>query len=74
MNTALKANFESTKREIYRDELNFAEFPLASLADHIPKDLKTLTFNDTIIDKSINKPVTRKLTIAASDQYGLQGH
>ncbi|HMO19188.1 MAG TPA: replication initiator protein A [Oligoflexia bacterium] len=62
---------ENSKAERFKDELNFAEFPLASLADHVPNNQKTLTFNDTIIDKSLNKPVTRKLTIMASDQYGL---
>jgi len=71
MNTALKASFESTKREIYRDELNFAEFPLASLSTSLPKDQKTLEFTDEIFDKSKNQKVTRKLTITASDKYGL---
>lgn len=61
----------NTKAERFKDELNFAEFPLGSLADHVPADQKTLTFNDTIIDRSANKPVTRKLTITASDHYGL---
>lgn len=61
----------NSKAERFKDELNFAEFPLASLADHVPAEQKTLTFNDTIIDKSANKPVTRKLTITASDEYGL---
>lgn len=60
-----------TKAESFKDELNLAEFPLASLADHVPADQKTLTFKDTIFDKGANKPVTRKLTIAASDKYGL---
>jgi hypothetical protein len=61
----------NSKAEKFKDELNFAEFPLASLADHVPAEQKTLTFNDTIIDRGANKPVTRKLTITASDQYGL---
>jgi hypothetical protein len=62
---------ESNKAEKYKDELNFAEFPLASLADHVPAEQKTLTFVDTIFDQGSNKPVTRKLTITASDKYGL---
>lgn len=62
---------ESNKAERFKDELNFAEFPLASLADHVPNDQKTLTFVDTIFDQGSNQPVTRKLTISASDQYGL---
>src|ERR1051326_5963426 len=55
----------------YRDELNFAEFPLAALSDSVPDGQKTLVFSDTIFDRSRNAPVTRKLTITASDEYGL---
>jgi hypothetical protein len=55
----------------YRDELNFAEFPLGALGDHVPKGQKTLEFTDTIFDSGQKKPVTRKLTISASDKYGL---
>src|SRR5580698_5518248 len=62
---------ESSGRETYRDELNFAEFPLASLSTSLPKDQKTLEFTDEIFDKSLNKRVQRKLTITASDKYGL---
>ncbi len=55
----------------YRDELNFAEFPLAALADTIPSGQKTLVYTDTIFDRGRNEPVNRKLTITASDEYGL---
>ena len=55
----------------YRDELNFAEFPIASVADRIPASQKTLTFTDTIFDQSRNARVSRKLTISGSDHYGL---
>lgn len=55
----------------YRDELNFAEFPIASVADRIPSSQKTLTFTDTIFDQSRNARVSRKLTISGSDHYGL---
>jgi hypothetical protein len=58
-------------RERYRDELNFAEFPLASVSNSLPKGQKTLEFTDKIFDKSRNQYVTRKLTITASDKYGL---
>ncbi|MEO8096059.1 MAG: replication initiator protein A [Acidobacteriota bacterium] len=61
----------ASRRESYRDELNFAEFPLASLSTSLPKDQKTLEFTDEIFDKSVNKRVQRKLTITASDKYGL---
>ncbi len=62
---------EPASREGYRDELNFAEFPLASLSSTLPKGVKTLEFSDKIFDKSRNDHVTRKLTITASDKYGL---
>lgn len=55
----------------FRDELNFAEFPIASVADRIPASQKTLTFADTIFDQSRNARVSRKLTISGSDNYGL---
>src|SRR5712691_24001 len=59
------------QREYYRDELNFAEFPLASVSTSLPKGQKTLEFTDEIFDKARNERVTRKLTITASDKYGL---
>jgi len=62
---------ETSPRESYRDELNFAEFPLASLTTTIPKGQKTLEFTDEIFDKARNERVTRKLTITASDKFGL---
>ena len=63
---------ETTARvEKFKDELNFAEFPLATLTEHVSGEQKTLTFVDTIFDQGSNKPVTRKLTITASDEYGL---
>lgn len=55
----------------YRDELNFAEFPLASLSDRVPQGQKTLVFTDSVFDQGRRQTVTRKLTISASDEYGL---
>jgi hypothetical protein len=52
-----------------RDDMNLAEFPLASLDDRLPKDQKTLVFEDQIRVKG--EHVTRRLTISASDKYGL---
>src|SRR5437764_11480636 len=71
MNALPERNGQQQSREIYRDELNFAEFPLASLSTSLPKDQKTLEFTDEIFDKSMNKRVQRKLTITASDKFGL---
>jgi hypothetical protein len=61
----------TTSREVYRDELNFAEFPLASVSTKLPKGQKTLEFTDEIFDKARNERIARKLTITASDKYGL---
>lgn len=55
----------------FRDELNFAEFPIASVSDRISSSQKTLTFADSIFDQSRNARVSRKLTISGSDNYGL---
>src|SRR3954454_18091550 len=71
MNAVPKHREVSSARESYRDELNFAEFPLASLSNSLPDGQKTLEFTDEIFDKSVNKRVKRKLTITASDKYGL---
>src|SRR3954447_15592512 len=71
MNALPERSDQQHSREFYRDELNFAEFPLASISTSLPKDQKTLEFTDEIFDKSVNKRVTRKLTITASDKYGL---
>lgn len=54
-----------------RDELNLAEFPLAVLTDRVPSGQKTLMFADTIWDKQAGQTVVRRLTISASDRYGL---
>ena len=55
----------------YRDELNFAEFPIASVSDTIADNQKTLEFSDEIFDPSTGTNVTRTLTITAADKFGL---
>lgn len=55
----------------FRDELNFAEFPIAAVADTVAENVKTLEFTDEIFDPSTNKPVTRTLVITAADKFGL---
>lgn len=54
-----------------RDELNLAEFPIASLSSRPASGQKTLHFEDRIWDKGLGRHVTRKLTITASDHFGL---
>ncbi|MDB6136911.1 MAG: Replication initiator protein [Verrucomicrobiales bacterium] len=54
-----------------KDELNLAEFPLSSISDRLDPDQKTMVFEDRIYDERRGEVITRKLTITASDQYGL---
>jgi hypothetical protein len=54
----------------YRDEMNFAEFPLALLGAPSPGQ-KTLEFSDKIFDYKRESWITRKLTISASDRSSL---
>jgi hypothetical protein len=61
----------AVENAVGRDELNLAEFPLAALADRAPKGQKTLVFEDTVWDKRAQQRVVRRLTISASDSYGL---
>ena len=54
-----------------RDELNLAEFPLSALASRPSPGQKTLVFQDTIRDRSTGQDVTRRLTVTASERFGL---
>jgi hypothetical protein len=54
-----------------RDEMNFAEFPLALLTDRPPADLKTYEVEDQIFDDRRGQLVSRKLVITSSDKYGI---
>ena len=54
-----------------KDEMNLAEFPLTTLADRVPRGCKTLVFEDCIFDKGQRQQVARRLTISASDKFGL---
>ena len=54
-----------------RDELNLAEFPITLLADRAPEGQKTLVFQDKIYDEGEGKVISRKVTVTASDRFGL---
>lgn len=60
----------ATQLKACRDELNFAEFPLAALGP-VPDGTKTLVFEDPLYDPSRGKVIDRRVTISASDSYGL---
>ena len=61
---------EEGRPEAYRDELNFAEFPLAQLGPRHGGQT-CLVFSDTVFDRGLGREVTRKLTISPSLRYGL---
>jgi plasmid replication initiation protein len=54
-----------------RDEMNMAEFPIACLTSRPDKTVKTLQFEDRIWDRSRGGWTARRLTISASEKYGL---
>src|SRR4051812_38455362 len=55
-----------------KDEMNFAEFPIALVTDRTDKSKeKTLRFEDQVYDVSKGQYITRSLVITASDAYGL---
>jgi hypothetical protein len=57
------------KARYWRDEMNLAEFPLASLGSTAAAD--ELTFTDTVFDRGTRKSVTRTITVSPSKSYGL---
>ena len=54
-----------------RDELNLAEFPIATVGSRFDPSIKTLYFEDHAFDRDSGENVHRKLTITASDLLGL---
>ncbi|MBX9622580.1 MAG: replication initiator protein A [Gemmataceae bacterium] len=54
-----------------RDEMNFAEFPVALLTDRVPDGVTELVFQDIISDKDTGRPVARKLRVSGPEPYGL---
>ena len=54
-----------------KDEMNFAEFPIALLTDRVPKGQRSIKFEDRIYDERRKKFITRKRVIEGSAEYGL---
>jgi hypothetical protein len=54
-----------------KDEMNFAEFPIALLTDKVPKGQKLIKFEDQIFDEKRKRLVTRRRIIEGSEEYGL---
>lgn len=60
-----------SEMESGRDEMNLVEFPLAGISNRSPKGKETLVFENTIWDKRQRVAVNKRLTVAASAEYGL---
>lgn len=54
-----------------KDEMNFAEFPIAMLTDRAPKGVKSIKFEDQVYDERRKKLITRRRIIEGSEEYGL---
>jgi hypothetical protein len=57
-------------RQLGRDEMNLAEFPITLLTDRVPKDQKEAVYQDEIYDERTGLTLSRKLTISAGN-HGL---
>jgi hypothetical protein len=51
-----------------KDEMNLAEFPIALLADRVPKGQTSIQFQDRIFDEKSGKTIVRKVTIKAPEE------
>ena len=54
-----------------KDEMNFAEFPIALLTDRVPKGHRSIKFEDKFYDEKRGRLITRKRVIEGSEEYGL---
>lgn len=54
-----------------KDEMNFAEFPIALLTDRAPKGQTVIKFEDHVYDERKKKLIPRKRLIEGSQEYGL---
>lgn len=54
-----------------KDEMNLAEFPITLLTDRVPTGQKIIEYQDQIFDEKSSRTISRKLTISASESYGL---
>src|SRR4051812_46840213 len=57
-------------RQLGRDEMNLAEFPITLLTDRVRKNQKEAVYQDEIYDERSGLTLTRKLTISAGN-HGL---
>lgn len=62
---------EQPLMRIGKDEMNLAEFPITLLTDRVPKGQNVIQYQDQVFDDKTSRTITRKLTISASEGYGL---
>jgi hypothetical protein len=58
-------------KQVGRDELNFAEFPIAALTERIPAGDDDLVFCDRIFDQQASRWVERRVIVERHKRYGL---
>ena len=71
MQTDYTTTIAPVEWSMFRDEMNFCEFPLALLSDRPAKGVKTVSYAYASVDPNNKKPVTRRVTITGSDKWGL---
>src|SRR3954466_5132333 len=54
-----------------KDEMNFAEHPIALVTDRVPKGQKSIKFEDEVYCEKRKKLVPRRRIIEGSEEYGL---
>ena len=62
---------DDKRKQFGFDELNLAEFPMASISSRFLDSTKTIVFDDEVWDRDKKKRVPRNLTLSGSDRYGL---
>ena len=60
----------SSRRNLSRDEMNLAEFPLTVLSTRSDPRIKTLEFQDSVVTKN-GQTTLRKWVITGADKFGL---
>ena len=74
MNTQVLFDFAENLAEpvsVGKDEMNFAEFPIALLTDRVPTGQKIIKFEDEVYDERRKRMVPRRRVIEGSEEYGL---
>jgi serine/threonine protein kinase len=71
MNPGEGRSISHPRMETGRDEMNFAEFPLAALTSRPQTKQGSLVFEDTVQDRGMGGPVERRLVVSPSVEYAL---